>query len=287
MTRAVITGSGSEIPPTRVTNAMLARIMDTSDEWIRERSGVEARHYVEAGTATSDLGAYAARQALEDASVAAADVDLVVFAIVTPATARAPSVPTPMMQVLRVRAIAICGLMVIAGAASAAMLEPVIPLLLESRAGLGPAAIGTLFGVSALAASAMHPLYGRLSDRWGGGRLMIAGLSGFALILPAMSFVTDFKGAAITMIPMWMVLGLFITPSLTYFAQLASQAGVRAFGVVYGVYNVAWAAGLMAGPVLGGFLLQHAGFTALTIGWSGGLMAASVSWGIWQVKTRK
>jgi len=218
---------------------------------------------------------------------ALAALDLVVFAIVTPATARAPSVPTPMMQVLRVRAIAICGLMVIAGAASAAMLEPVIPLLLESRAGLGPAAIGTLFGVSALAASAMHPLYGRLSDRWGGGRLMIAGLSGFALILPAMIFVTDFKGAAITMIPMWMVLGLFITPSLTYFAQLASQAGVRAFGVVYGVYNVAWAAGLMAGPVLGGFLLQHAGFTALTIGWSGGLMAASVSWGIWQVKTRK
>ena len=218
---------------------------------------------------------------------ALAALDLVVFAIVTPATARAPSVPTPMMQVLRVRAIAICGLMVIAGAASAAMLEPVIPLLLASRAGLGPAAIGTLFGVSALAASAMHPLYGRLSDRWGGGRLMIAGLSGFALILPAMIFVTDFKGAAITMIPMWMMLGLFITPSLTYFAQLASQAGVRAFGVVYGVYNVAWAAGLMAGPVLGGFLLQHAGFTALTIGWSGGLMAASVSWGMWQVKTRK
>ena len=84
MRRAVIAGSGSAIPPRRVTNDMLARIMDTSDAWIRERSGVEARHYVEAGTATSDLGAYAARQALEDASVAAADVDLVVFATMTP-----------------------------------------------------------------------------------------------------------------------------------------------------------------------------------------------------------
>ena len=49
MTRAVIVGSGSEIPPTRVTNDMLARVMDTSDAWIRERSGVEARHYVERG----------------------------------------------------------------------------------------------------------------------------------------------------------------------------------------------------------------------------------------------
>ena len=58
--RSVIAGSGSEIPANRVTNAMLARIMDTSDEWIRERSGVEARHYVDPGTGTSDLGVAAA-----------------------------------------------------------------------------------------------------------------------------------------------------------------------------------------------------------------------------------
>jgi 3-oxoacyl-[acyl-carrier-protein] synthase III len=84
MTRAVIAGSGSEIPPTRVTNAMLARVMDTSDEWIRERSGVEARHYVERGVGTSDLGVAAARRALEAARVSPADVDLVVFATMTP-----------------------------------------------------------------------------------------------------------------------------------------------------------------------------------------------------------
>ena len=60
MARAVIVGSGSDIPPLQVTNAMLARIMDTSDEWIRERSGVETRYYVEDGVATSDLGVAAA-----------------------------------------------------------------------------------------------------------------------------------------------------------------------------------------------------------------------------------
>jgi len=76
MTRAVIAGSGSEIPPTRVTNAMLARVMDTSDEWIRERSGVEARHYVERGTGTSDLGVAAARRAIDHARITPADVDL-------------------------------------------------------------------------------------------------------------------------------------------------------------------------------------------------------------------
>ena len=84
MTRAVIVGSGSDIPPTRVTNAMLARIMDTSDEWIRERSGVEARHYVERGVGTSDLGVAAARRALDRAGVSPESVDMVVFATMTP-----------------------------------------------------------------------------------------------------------------------------------------------------------------------------------------------------------
>ena len=82
--RSVIAGSGSEIPRNRVTNPMLARIMDTSDEWIRERSGVEARHYVDPGTGTSDLGVAAARRALEMAGTSPADVDLVVFATMTP-----------------------------------------------------------------------------------------------------------------------------------------------------------------------------------------------------------
>jgi len=82
--RAVIVGSGSAIPGTAVTNQMLSRIMDTSDEWIRERSGVETRHYVEPGTATSDLGVAAARRALEAARVSPEEVDLVVFATMTP-----------------------------------------------------------------------------------------------------------------------------------------------------------------------------------------------------------
>jgi 3-oxoacyl-[acyl-carrier-protein] synthase III len=84
MARSVIVGSGSEIPPNCVTNAMLARVMDTSDDWIRERSGVETRYFVDRGTATSDLGVAAARRALEHAGVAAEQVDLVVFATMTP-----------------------------------------------------------------------------------------------------------------------------------------------------------------------------------------------------------
>src|SRR5713226_6322754 len=84
MTRAIIVGSGTEIAPNRVTNDMLARIMDTSDAWIRERSGVATRYFVNPGTATSDLGAAAARKALEHAGVAPEEVDFLVFATMTP-----------------------------------------------------------------------------------------------------------------------------------------------------------------------------------------------------------
>jgi 3-oxoacyl-[acyl-carrier-protein] synthase III len=84
MTRAVIVGSGSEIGEVRVTNDMMARVLDTTDAWIRERSGVEQRHFAAVGTATSDLGVRAARKALEAAGVAKEEVDLVVFATMTP-----------------------------------------------------------------------------------------------------------------------------------------------------------------------------------------------------------
>jgi 3-oxoacyl-[acyl-carrier-protein] synthase III len=84
MARAVICGSGSAIAPIRVTNAQMARILDTSDEWIRERSGVEQRYFASPGLAASDLGAQAAELALESAGASKDEVDMVVFATMTP-----------------------------------------------------------------------------------------------------------------------------------------------------------------------------------------------------------
>lgn len=84
MTRSLITGSGAEIAPNLITNEALARIMDTSDAWIRERTGVETRYFVDPGTSTTDLAVPAATRALEAAGVAPGDIDLVVFATMTP-----------------------------------------------------------------------------------------------------------------------------------------------------------------------------------------------------------
>jgi 3-oxoacyl-[acyl-carrier-protein] synthase-3 len=82
--RSVITGSGIGIPRHVVPNEALTRIMETTDEWIRTRSGVEQRHYVENGQGSAALGMIAARAALDAAGRTKEDIDAIVFATMTP-----------------------------------------------------------------------------------------------------------------------------------------------------------------------------------------------------------
>lgn len=82
--KSVITGTGIGIPKNVVKNEALARIMDTSDEWIRTRSGVEQRHYVDDGQGSADLGMMAATAALEAAGRTKDDIDAIIFATMTP-----------------------------------------------------------------------------------------------------------------------------------------------------------------------------------------------------------
>jgi 3-oxoacyl-[acyl-carrier-protein] synthase-3 len=89
---ATIAGVGSSLPPRLVPNAWFESQVDTSDEWIRDRTGIEARHFVDEGTVASDLAVEAAHAAMEAAGVAPEQLDLIVCASVTgdtpfPATA--------------------------------------------------------------------------------------------------------------------------------------------------------------------------------------------------------
>jgi 3-oxoacyl-[acyl-carrier-protein] synthase-3 len=82
--RSVIIGTGSALPPRRVTNAELAETVDTDDQWIVERTGIRARHIAGDGETTATLATEAASKALASAGVAAADIGLIVLATSTP-----------------------------------------------------------------------------------------------------------------------------------------------------------------------------------------------------------
>ena len=82
--RTIITGTGHYVPPDVVTNHDLARLMDTSDEWIQQRSGISTRRHAAVGVGSSDLGIEAARRAIADAGIEASEVDFIVAATISP-----------------------------------------------------------------------------------------------------------------------------------------------------------------------------------------------------------
>ena len=84
MRNARITGIGRCVPPTVVTNQDLTARMETSDDWIQQRTGIQQRHYSEGRVGAGDMGAIAAREALDRAGLRAEDVDCVIFATLSP-----------------------------------------------------------------------------------------------------------------------------------------------------------------------------------------------------------
>ncbi|MFV0335907.1 MAG: beta-ketoacyl-ACP synthase III [Tropicimonas sp.] len=82
--RAVVRGTGHYLPDRIVENSEFEKTLDTSDEWIRSRSGIERRHFAAPGENTSDLATAAARAALADAGMEADDIDAIVVATSTP-----------------------------------------------------------------------------------------------------------------------------------------------------------------------------------------------------------
>jgi 3-oxoacyl-[acyl-carrier-protein] synthase III len=82
--KSVITGSGIGIPKNVVPNDALARIMDTTDEWIRTRSGIQQRYFADPGQGSAELGMAAAQNAMQSAGRTHDDIDAVIFATMTP-----------------------------------------------------------------------------------------------------------------------------------------------------------------------------------------------------------
>jgi DHA1 family solute carrier family 18 vesicular amine transporter 1/2 len=177
--------------------------------------------------------------------------------------------------IVRAPAVAACAAAVVVGAATISMLEPVVALQLASL-GIKPGRIGIVFGVAAAASTILHPIYGRLADRWGARRLTLCGLVLTAAMLPLLGRVWSFESAIGLYVAEAAAMALMVTPSLAYMAEATSSSGIGSFGVTYGVYNVAWGVGLLGGPAAGGFLFERMGFARLALWWAPPLIVATL-----------
>ena len=80
----LLTGVGSYLPKNKTSNSDLEKFMDTSDEWIKKRTGIKFRHFVEENEYTSDMGTYAAKKAILDSGLKPNDIDIIIVATTTP-----------------------------------------------------------------------------------------------------------------------------------------------------------------------------------------------------------
>jgi DHA1 family solute carrier family 18 vesicular amine transporter 1/2 len=190
------------------------------------------------------------------------------FLLIRPEVAARVASRPSIWSVVRVPPVAVCCALVALVGGTIAMLEPVLPLFFSTRLGFGPADIGWLFGGAAVASALMPFLSGPMTDRWGGRRLTPMGLLAAAAWLPMMAAATSFRTALALMIVQWLLLSVVVTPSLAYMADVTAFAGGDSYGLGYGLYNTAWAVGILCGPALGGFLFERLGFGELLIAWS-------------------
>jgi multidrug resistance protein len=198
------------------------------------------------------------------------------FVWIDPPHRRAARELVPIIAVIRTPTIALCALAVVAASATMSMLEPVLSLQLQTM-GIGPARVGIVFGSGAVVSTTLHPFVGRLADKWGSRRLTVCGLVAGAITLPMLGQAWDFASAVVLFSIGMISSALIITPSLTYMGEATSAAGIGSFGVAYGLYNMAWGAGLLGGPAVGGFLYERIGFAALTLLWAPALVVAGMA----------
>jgi DHA1 family solute carrier family 18 vesicular amine transporter 1/2 len=146
------------------------------------------------------------------------------------------------------------------GAGAWALLEPTLPLHLERRHGLSPAAIGFVFGAATLVYGLASPVVGALSDRRGRRPAMAGGLAALAVTLP----LVGLPGPAVVPVAAALLVsvayGFAVTPALPELGDAVDRLGGGAYGAAYAVFNVAYALGMMAGPVVGGLLSEALGF---------------------------
>ncbi len=148
------------------------------------------------------------------------------------------------------------------GAALWALLEATLPLHLDAVHGLGPRGIGLCFMAAAVAHTLTSPLMGRLSDRVGRRRVVMAGCAACLVALPLPALAPSVPWVVASLVLLGAAASLLMSPSSPGVADAVERLGTGDFGAGFSVLNIAYALGMMAGPYLGSALAEAFGFTA-------------------------
>ncbi len=160
-------------------------------------------------------------------------------------------------------------LITVAGSFGFGMLEPLVPVELHKRFGLGSAGVGLLFGALSLSFALSQLLFGVLSDRLGRKPLIVAGLLSTAATVPWLFAAPNVKLASAVIVLLGLTVGAYATPVLPLLAESVEKIRPRhptdgkkarangLYGTAYGISNTAYSVGLLTGPLVGAFLVQH------------------------------
>jgi multidrug resistance protein len=152
------------------------------------------------------------------------------------------------------------------GAGLLALLESTLPLHLDRTLGMAPTAIGLCFGAAAVTHMLSSPLMGALSDKLGRRRVLLAGLTLATVVIPLPAFMPGAWGVVLAMGCVGVVTTLILSPASPAMADAVERMGSDSYGSVFGILNIAYALGMMAGPLVGSAVVQALGIREALVG---------------------
>lgn len=170
---------------------------------------------------------------------------------------------TGMLALLRQPPVLFIGLIILLAATTLCLLDPVLPILLSGTFHLSSGMIGLAFGIMTLAYGLMSPISGSFADRYHPRRVLLISLTGLAVALVCMALSPTIWLVISTMVFAGLCMGSSLSPAMSYLGDVIDNSGKSSYGAAYALSNMIFMVGMIAGPAIGGTLVDEWSVTAV------------------------